>query len=273
MTLFKNIRKQGYRLAAVSLTCLIIVFTGCATKQDILQVDESVRQVRNDQMVLKRQLDHIDSLFTMGADQDTRMRAEIRTSLDELNEQLSQMKNQLNDMQQVVYLLSQRVSGTPVAQQPQLTTETPPADSSAETSDTTATEAKSSIDCRQLWDNAFKDMYRAQYDLAISGFMDYLKYCPGTDLADNSQYWIAESYYELKQHEKAIDEYKMLLDQYPESEKRASAYFKLGRTYEKLADTAKALEYFLILKNDFPGSVEYDQVKDKIDEWQKADGN
>jgi hypothetical protein len=40
-----------------------------------------------------------------------------------------------------------------------------------------------------------------------------------------------------------------------------------------LGDTAKALEYFLILKNDYPGSVEYEQVKDKIDEWQKAKKN
>lgn len=273
MIFFENIRKQGYRLAAVSLICLSIAFTGCATKQDVLRVDETISQVRNDQMVLKRQLMHIDSLFASGAEEDNRMRAEIRASLDELNDQLGQMKNQLNDMQQVVYMMSQRASGTGTAQQQPLETPPPAAGDSAVKSDTTATDTRSSIDCRQLWDNAFKDMYRAQYDLAISGFMDYLKYCPSTDLADNSQYWIAESYYELKQHEQAIQEYKKLLDNYPESEKRASAYFKLGRTYEKLADTTKALEYFLILKNDFPGSVEFDQVKDKIDEWQKAKEN
>lgn len=270
MTLSINHRKQGYYLGAVSLTCLFLFFTGCATKQDVLQVNENIRQVRNDQLLLKHQIEGIDSLFAVGAELDAQMRADVRTSLDELNHQLTQMQNQLNDMQQVVYMFSQRVTETPVVQQ-SATTESPP--DSTGSVDSASTQAVSSIDCRLLWDNAFKDMYRAQFDLAISGFMDHLKYCPNTDLADNSQYWIAESYYELKQHEQAITEYKKLLDSYPDSEKRASAYFKLGRTYEKLADTTKALEYFNILKNDFPGSVEYDQVREIIDAWEKVDDN
>ncbi len=250
---------------AVSLAVLVMIFAGCATKQDVMRVDENVRQVRNDQMLLKRQIEHLDSLLTEGAEQDNQTRADIRSSIDDLNQQLTNMQNQLNDMQQLVYSFSQRTPETTPIQPPAAI----PGDTAAPSDTTTA----SSVDCRRLWDNAFKDMYRAQYDLAISGFMDYLKYCPNTDLADNSQYWIAESYYEMNQHEQAIEEYKKLLDKYPDSEKRASAIFKLGRTYEKLGDTAKALEYFLILKNDYPGSVEYEQVKDKIDEWQKAKKN
>jgi tol-pal system protein YbgF len=268
MILTAKTNKWGYCLLAISLAFLVLGLTGCATKQDVLRVDENVRQLRNDQKLLKVKLDQIDSLFAAGADQDIQMRADIRSSLDEMNQQLLQMSNQLNDMQQMVYSLSQRTSLGPVTQQ-LFTEETPP--DSAEPADTLSQDAASSVDCRKLWDNAFKDMYRSQFDLAISGFMDYLKFCPDTDLADNSQYWIAESYYEMKQHEQAIDEYKKLLDQYPESEKRASAYFKLGRTYEKLADTARALEYFTILENEFPGSVEYEQVKDKLEAWQKAE--
>jgi tol-pal system protein YbgF len=268
MILSGTIRKRGCRLLAVSL-CFVFAFSGCATKQDVMRIDESVRQLRNDQMLLKRQLDAIDSLIVNGSEQDTRLRADIRSSLDELNNQLSQMQNQMNDLQQVVYTLSQRVSETPTAQQPIVTEQ--PSDSTAE-ADTTAP-ATSSVDCRRLWDNAFKDMYRVQYDVAISGFMDYLKYCPNTDLADNSQFWIAESYYELKQYEQAGVEYNKLLNGYPDSEKKASAIYKLGRTHEKLADTAKAIEYFLILQNEFPGSVEHNQVKDKIEAWQKAEEN
>ena len=269
MAIPKNICRQRCLRRGASLFCLFLALNGCATKQDVLHVDETVRQMRNDQLLLRGQIARIDSLLTYGNEHDTRMRADLRSSLDELNQQLAQMKSQLNDMQQLVYSSAQRTPETGPAQQPLVIQK--PADSA--TPGDTGVQSVSSVDCRSLWDNAFKDMYRAQYDLAISGFMDYLKYCPGTDLADNSQYWIAESYYEMNQHEQAITEYRKLLDKYPDSEKRASAFFKLGRTYEKLADTAKALEYFLILKNEFPGSVEYDQVKDKITEWQKAGGN
>lgn len=269
MIIKKDMYRQRYPLWGVSLICLALALGGCATKQDVMRVDESVRQMRNDQVLLKHQINRIDSLLADGKEQDTRMRADIRSSIDELNQQLAQMQSQLNDMQQLVYTYAQRAPETGITQQPIVPQQ--PADTAAPGD--TVTQSVSSVDCRNLWDNAFKDMYRAQYDLAISGFMDYLKYCPSTDLADNSQYWIAESYYEMSQHEQAIAEYEKLLSKYPDSEKRASAFFKLGRTYEKLADTAKALEYFLILKNEFPGSVEYDQVKDKISEWQKTGGN
>lgn len=270
MTNHVYIGKQGYRLGAISLLFLSMVFAGCATKQDVLRIDENVRQMRNDQLFLRAKLDRIDSLFADGGQQDNRLRAELRLSLDDLNQQLGQMQNQLNDMQQMVYRLTQRSSDSPQTQSAIIPGT--PADT-AQPPDTGNAPATSSVDCRRLWDNAFKDMYRGQYDLAISGFSDYVKYCPGSDLTDNSQYWIAEAYYELQQHEQAIAEYNKLLSQYPDSEKRASAIFKLGRTYEKLADTTRALEYFLRLKDEFPGTVEYDQVKDKIDAWQKTNNN
>jgi len=126
------------------------------------------------------------------------------------------------------------------------------------------------VDCRNLWDNAFKDMRRGQYDLAISGFSDYLKFCPKGELCDNSQYWIAEAYYEMKQYPKAIAEYDKLLTQYPDSEQRPSAYFKLGRCYEETGDKKKALDHFLVLKKDFPNTPEYEQAKDHIAALQKA---
>lgn len=272
MTVCKQSSRRGRLLMAAPLVLLVLLFAGCATKQDVMRVDENVNRVRNDQLLLKARLERIDSLITDRADQDNQLRVDIGSSLSAINDQIGQLQSQLGDMQQLVYRLSQRVTESggpaqPVTQEPVADT----ADTGQAASDTT--ELASTVDCRRLWDNAFQDMYRGQYELAISGFTDYLKYCPKGDLSDNSQLWIAEAYYEMGQNEKAIQEYDKLLKEYPDSEKRATAYFKLGRTYEKMGDTAKAMEYYQVLKDDFPGSVEFDQVKDKIDEWQKAKKN
>jgi tol-pal system protein YbgF len=237
-------------------------------KQDVLRVEEQVKQVRNDQKLLNARIARLDSLISGGTSDDDRLRAEIRTSTDDLNDQLNKLQNQINDLQQLVYVLTQRVpEGTTMPAQPPVQPVDTTAADTAQAADTAAT---SSVDCRQVWDTAFKDMYRGQYDLAITGFSDYLKYCPNTDMADNSQYWIAEAYYEMDQHEQAIAEYTKLLEVYPDSEKKATAYFKLGRTYEKLGDTTKAIEYFTILQNEFPGSVEFEQVRDKLNQWQEG---
>ena len=257
--------RRGYRFAAISLVLGMLLVSGCATKQDVLQVDEKVNQVRNDQRLLKARVDHIDSLITANVGQSDQSRMEIKASLDDMATQLGQIQRQLDDLQQIVYTMSQRAGGGTMMQQQPATT-TGPGDTTSV--DTTGMQAPT-VDCRRLWDDAFKDMRAGQYDLAISGFSDYLKYCPGGDLSDNSQYWIAEAYYEMHQYEQAIEEYNKLLQQYPQTEKKKTAYFKLGRSYEELGNKKKALEYYLVLKNEFPGSLEFEQVKDKIDAWQK----
>lgn len=272
MRFTKNIRGWRYRLAVISLPFLMLLLSGCATKQDVLRVEEKVNQVRNDQKLLKAQLNKIDSLITGGIENENRLRVEMRTALDETGARLTQIENQLRDLQQLVYRLAQHAGGETGLIQPPVIAEKP-VDSTGADSGTYDTSMVSSVDCRRLWDNAFKDMYRGQHDLAISGFSDYLKYCPNGDLSDNSQYWIAEAYYEMRQFERAIEEYKKVLDNYPDSEKRATAYFKLGRCYEDLGDKKKALEYFLILRNDYPGTVEFEQVRDKIEAWEKEPKN
>ncbi len=247
-----------------------MLVSGCATKQDVLRVDEKVTQIRNDQRLLRAQLDKIDSLFAAGGESNNRLRVDIRSSLDDVVALLDQMKNQMNDLQQIVYRIEQQAgqSGT-VFQQPITTA---PTDSAEAVADTPASVA-SAVDCRRLWDNAFKDMRRGQYDLALSGFSDYLKFCPQDNLSDNCQYWIAVTYQEMKQYESAIVEFQKLLDTYPDSEKRSLAYFKIGRSYEELGDKNKALEYFLVLKDQYPETVEYEQAKDKIELWQKETEN
>lgn len=260
----KRLSGWGYRVGTVSLLIIpILLAAGCATRQDLLQVDEKVNQIRNDQLILSAKLDRVDSLLINGSNQDNRLRVEVSTALNQLTEQLAQMQNQMADLQQIVYRTGQGSSN----RAPQPLVDSTKNDTTKAKNDSIGT--SSSVDCHTLWDNAFKDMRRGQYDLAIAGFSDYLRYCPTGELCDNSQYWIAEAYYEMKQYKRAIEEYDRLLKQYPESEKRPTAYFKLGRAYEELGNKDKALEYYLALKKEYPTSLEYEQVKSKIETWQK----
>ena len=253
----------------VSLLCLLI-FSGCASKQDVIQVDEKVTQVRNDQRLLKAKIDAIDSVISNSAEQDDILRAEMRTSIKEMNEQVNRLMNQLEDLQQMIYNLN-RTGGTSrsaVIPPPVTTTD------SAEVAvvDSTIQSSATSVDCRNLWENAIKDMTRGQYELAVSGFSDYLSYCPDGDLSDNSQYWIAEASYEMKQFEKATEEYKKLIAEYPDSEKIPTAYFKLGLCAEETGDSQEALEYYRVLRDKYPSSLEYDLVKDKIEQGGEPEG-
>jgi tol-pal system protein YbgF len=275
MKSLSRICSQGYRLGAISLIVVALLLSGCATKQDLLRVEDEVNQIRSDQKMLYARMSHIDSILVQGSEQDRGQRVQMQTAIQDLTAQLSQLQNQLTDMQQLVFKMSQRsgAGNTPTLAAPVTQTPVQPpmaADTTkAVSGDTAAQTGAPSVDCRQIWDQAFKDMRKGQYDLAISGFSDYLKFCPNGDLRDNSQYWIAEAYYETKKYEKAISEYNLLLTQYPDTEKKATAYFKIGRSYEEMNNRKKATEYYLKLKKEFPASLEYGQVKEKLEKWQK----
>ena len=70
-----------------------------------------------------------------------------------------------------------------------------------------------------------------QYNKAISEFRKFIDNNPKSDLAANAQYWIAEAYYSLQDYATAIDEFQNVVDFYPDSHKSPDALFKVGKSY------------------------------------------
>ena len=72
---------------------------------------------------------------------------------------------------------------------------------------------------RELYSQAYADYARGNYDLAMQGFSEYIRNYPGTDFADNAQYWIGECLYGKKSYAEAIDAWNALFKDYPASDK------------------------------------------------------
>jgi len=89
---------------------------------------------------------------------------------------------------------------------------------------------------------AFELLKAGQYDDAIAAFNDYLVEYPGSQYADNAQYWLGEAYYVTRQFEAAIAEYQKLMQAFPLSAKASHALLKIGYSYHELGrlDTARA---------------------------------
>src|SRR5262245_53333182 len=66
----------------------------------------------------------------------------------------------------------------------------------------------------ELYSAAFGDLNKANYDLARQGFEEYLKNYPDTELSDNAQYWIGESYYIQRKFNEAIQNFDKVLTNY-----------------------------------------------------------
>ncbi len=95
-----------------------------------------------------------------------------------------------------------------------------------------------------------QDNYQLAFDLLKNGryvesaqaFDQFLAIFPSSPLADNAQYWLAETYYVQRQFTTALPTFQAIIDRYPDSSKLPDALLKIGFcNYElKQWDAARA---------------------------------
>jgi TolA-binding protein len=66
-------------------------------------------------------------------------------------------------------------------------------------------------DPNQMYQSAYLDYTKGNYDLAVSGFREYLKSFPDAEFAGNAQYWVGESLYSLGKYDEAVVEFEKVI--------------------------------------------------------------
>ncbi len=119
---------------------------------------------------------------------------------------------------------------------------------------------------KALYQQAYGDYQRGKYDLAISGFSDFIKNNPQSELADNAQYWIGECYYSKGNYLDAVIEFDNLINKYPSSDKISAAHLKKALSYLKLEKKAQAIVELQLIIQQFPSSDEAQLAKQQLKE-------
>lgn len=81
---------------------------------------------------------------------------------------------------------------------------------------------------RDNYQAAFELLKEERYDLAASSFKQFLIEFPASELVDNAQYWLAESYYASNNFEQALRDFQVVIDKHPRSSKVPDALLKMG---------------------------------------------
>ncbi|HEX7086256.1 MAG TPA: tol-pal system protein YbgF [Vicinamibacterales bacterium] len=105
---------------------------------------------------------------------------------------------------------------------------------------------------RRLYDMAFADYTAGQWSLAIQGFETYLKTYPKSDLADDAQYYIGESYSADSRFREALAAYQRVISDYPQSDLLPEAWYEVGASYERLGQRDRAREAYERVVQQFP---------------------
>lgn len=117
---------------------------------------------------------------------------------------------------------------------------------------------------KRVYEQAYLDLTRGNYSLAILGFAEYLRRAEGSDLADNAQYWIGESYYAQGDYRQAVVEFQKVVDRYPQGDKVAGALLKIGFSQIHLGKNDDARTALQEVIRRFPNGEEAKLARDKL---------
>ena len=105
------------------------------------------------------------------------------------------------------------------------------------------------------------------YDKALPIFEKLILSNPYSELADNSQYWLGECYYGIKDYKRSLLEFEKVFT-FPHNNKMDDAQLKLGICYLRLGNKKNAMEEFSRLTQLFPDSEYIPIVKNLMDKIQ-----
>jgi tol-pal system protein YbgF len=116
-----------------------------------------------------------------------------------------------------------------------------------------------------LYKDAYESYQKGDYEGARRKFEAFLKQYPNTELSDNAQFWIGETYYGKKDYEKAILEYEKAIAKYPEGDKVAAALLKQALAFLELGDKTNGRNLLKRVMERYPRSEQADMAKKRLD--------
>lgn len=121
---------------------------------------------------------------------------------------------------------------------------------------------------RELYNSAYADYARGNYDLAIQGFQEYLRHYASSDFGHTAQYWIGECLYGKQKYEEAIEAWNVVLRDYPSSYKIPEARYKKGLALEKLSRKGAAQLEFRFVAERYPNTPTGRLAREKLNPQQ-----
>ena len=108
---------------------------------------------------------------------------------------------------------------------------------------------------QQNYQAAFDLISARRYEEAGSRFETFLAQFPTSPLADNAQYWLAETHYVRGQYAQALPAFRKVLEQYPQSAKLPDALLKVGYCQIELGDRNAARTSLQEVMRQFPDTT------------------
>lgn len=122
------------------------------------------------------------------------------------------------------------------------------------------------VDPTAEYDQAVLDFTQGRFPRSLDEFRAFVDAHGATDLADNAQYGVGESFYAQGLYDSAAVAYRGVVDRWPDGDKVPAALYKLGIAYQKTNHSPEARTTFQTLAAKYPRTGEARLAQERLKE-------
>jgi tol-pal system protein YbgF len=241
---------------------------GCALRGDVRKVElqvealrseltrsDSARRAERDSLV--RLLAALQAALVAQQTALTQIRGDIRTDLQNVQQQLGTLQELTGQSQQRLSELRSRM-GSP-SPQPAAPVDT----TGAASPPGTAAPVSGGPGADQMYEVSLQQYRRGSFATARLGFREFLRQYPDDDRAADALYFVGESF-APENADSASAVYQAVVRSYPNSPRAPSSLYKLGLLAEQRGNKAAARTFYARVVAGYPRSDEANLARDKL---------
>jgi tol-pal system protein YbgF len=250
--------KLSHSAVAIGVFCLILM-SGCYGKRiyeietRLYRNERDLSQVQDSLADVSGTVAHLDT--TVGSES-----APMRASAADAGSRMDELLTRIEILEELVKENRYRIGQVSL-----MSVAMPQGRDSLSAAQGDTTMAQASV-ATHIYETAYLDFTRGDFEPAIDGFRDFVRLFPRTEFSDDAQFMIAQAFFTQGDFPNAIIEFRKVLDHYPSGDKVPEAMYKLGLSYLEIDDTATAREYFKILVSRYPGSPESKRAQEMLED-------
>lgn len=230
----------------------MFLLSHCASRKEIVNFKNDVVFIKGDLDIIRHEIKMMQTQVTEVNKNIQKMEATSRKNNADMLAEISSLKNQTlfldNKLEDTSYRMDKILHQV----------NTPPASSASDTLAQIAFEKneQEKVQPQALYNLAYLDYTKSNYELALEEFSQYLKLFPQGEFADNAQYWIGEIYYAQRDFRTAMSEFQKVIVNHPRGRKTAAATLKIGLCRINLNDITGGRQFLENVQKTFPNSDE-----------------
>jgi tol-pal system protein YbgF len=263
------------RRFAFTAAAVLLLLSSCVSSGDLRRLEDRVIDLHDEIQALKREAGSKEEVERLNTELAQRTQSILRSSAEvsaKVDALADRVENTQGSVEQTNYRIDRLVQQ--ITQNEREIAILRAAIRSGEAGDVSLPSIQEEVvvgqpsrlpdDPIQVYQSAYRDFQRGNYELAIEGFAEFIEANPDSDLADNAAYWIGESFYSQRKFKEAIAQFDEVVSRYPRSDRIAAALLKKGLAYIELGQRAQGVVQLQYVVHEHPTTQEASLARERL---------